>query len=377
MAEKKTGKKYQFLAFGLCSLVALAACMVVLVVTVRSVENSNSSVAEYETKSKTELSGDAAQLLDYLKKLTEKTSSNKFIKADTYTDISVDDSLVSVCDMSGSKNETDKNILLYTKNKILPAVDTYYGEDSVGVFGTVSDSLPIIDIDESDIEKISFSVGQADESGNPVYNTDTGELVDGDYYFITLNVKNSPATESLFSLDEKQKISEKFIKDISSVCAVSSCESAVKSLTVYSKINRLTDEIEYIDFEKVYDISADVDFSDSLELFGSKKMSFEYKVNKKCEYSYAGISFSEASVTVEPDGEAALSVNAVIENDSKYTVTFVSSDTSVATVDEMGYVKGIKPSDKPVTVTVILEYLGEKFTDECTVYVSSAENKNG
>ena len=72
-----------------------------------------------------------------------------------------------------------------------------------------------------------------------------------------------------------------------------------------------------------------------------------------------------------------LSVNAVIENDSDYTVTFTSSDNSIVTVDEMGYVKGIEASCTPATVTVTLEYLGEKFTDECTVTVNDDNNPNG
>ena len=57
----------------------------------------------------------------------------------------------------------------------------------------------------------------------------------------------------------------------------------------------------------------------------------------------------------------------------KYSVRFISSDESIATVDEMGYVKGVKASEKPVTITVELEYLGEKFTDECTVYVTDGK----
>ena len=80
-------------------------------------------------------------------------------------------------------------------------------------------------------------------------------------------------------------------------------------------------------------------------------------------------------MTVAPGTEAMLSVNAVIENDSDYKVSFTSSDSSVVTVDEMGYIKGIKSSNSPVTITVTLEYLGEKFTDECTVNVTENDNK--
>ena len=378
MADKKGSKKHQFLIFGLCSLVALAACLVVLIITVRSVEKSNSSVSEYETQSKTELRGEAAELLSYLKTLTQEATGNKFIKANVYTDVSVDDSLITACDKDGKESETDKNLLVYAKNKMLSSVDGYYPEDVKGVFGTVYDGMPSINLPTDYITESRFSVGEADEEGNPVYDSNTGELIDGDYYFIKLNVDSSKAqsdvaVRDMFSLDKSKKIAERFTKDLSSVCDVNNAQITPAELIINAKVNRLSDEIEYMNFERTYDIVADVNFKGELEIFGSKQISFQYKVNEKFEYSYAGIKFSQASVTVEPGKETALTVNAVIEDDSEYKVTFSSSDSTVATVDEMGYVKGIKESDAPVTVTVTLEYLGEKFIDESLVYVGKTD----
>lgn len=372
MADKKSGKKYQFAVFGLCSLIAMLACMAVLVITVKNIDSGSTNIAPSETLSKTELTDDTNVLLNYLKALTEKTSGNKFIKADIYTDISVDDSTVTV---NGS--EADKKLLIYAKNKMLPTVDSYYQEDFHGIFGTAYEDMPIIDLKALDIVSSSFSIGEADENGNPVYNTDTGELIDGDYYFINLFINQNKSTEKLFSLENKNEIAEKLSKDLLPICKINSSEISVAKLKITAKVNRFTDEIQYINLQKIYNISADVSFINELEFFGGKELDFEYTVNEKFEYSYAGISFSQKSVTVEPDKETALTVNAVIEDNSDYTVTFTSSDSSVATVDEMGYVKGIKQSCSPVTITVTLEYLGEMFTDECTVIVSDTNNPNG
>jgi uncharacterized protein YjdB len=70
-------------------------------------------------------------------------------------------------------------------------------------------------------------------------------------------------------------------------------------------------------------------------------------------------------MTIEKGEEAQLTVNAVIEDDSEYKVKFNSSDESIATVDEMGYVTVLK--EEPVIIIVQLEYLGEIFTDERVV----------
>lgn len=376
--NKKSSKKTQFLLFGLCSLIAMAVCSAVLVATVRSVENNSSNVsAEYETQSKTELTDDAETLLGYISNLTKNTSGNKFIKANTYTDVSVDDSTVTVTDTDGNENSADKTLLLYVKNKIMPQIDTYYPEDTTGVFGTVNTDLPVISFSADNVTESRFSTGETDEDGNPVYNSDSGELIDGDFYFITFSLSPNEDISSLFSLDEKENITKRFLEDTKSVMAADSVEISEPELTLKAKINRITDEIEWIQLEKIYNVSADVTFTGELEIFGRKSISFDYKVTEKNEYSYAGIRFAENSVTVAPGGEVMLSVNAVIENDSDYTVTFTSSDNSIVTVDEMGYVKGIEASCTPATVTVTLEYLGEKFTDECTVTVNDDNNPNG
>ncbi|MBQ6932473.1 MAG: Ig-like domain-containing protein [Clostridia bacterium] len=375
MADKKKSKKYQYLIFALCSLLAVAACMAVLIVTVRTVEGESSGTVEYETLSKTEIKGETDELLAYLKALTQKSAKNRFIKADTYTDVSVDDNSISVY---GDDNGTDKSLLIYAKNKMLGTVDGYYPEDYRGVFGTVQADMPVIDLPASLVAESRFSVGEADGDGNPVYNTDTGELIDPDYYFITLYLSEDTVSDStvatLFSLDEKQTVAEKIKADLEPDCSVESNDIKVKELKIFAKVNRLTDEILYINFEKTYSIETFIAFENELQILGVKKIDFEYKAVKRFEYKYAGIGFAQASVTVAPGAEAALTVAAVIEDDSEYNVTFASSDEAVATVDEMGYVKGIKASDTPVTVTVTLEYLGEKFTDECTVIVSDDEN---
>lgn len=375
MAENNKGRKMQYLAFGLCSLIALAVCFAVLVVTVRSVDANNSSIVQYDTESKTEITGETAELAQYLKKLTEKTQNNRFIKVNSYTDVSVDDSTVTVSDLQGNELQKDKSLLIYAKNNMMSAVDGYYGEDYTGVFGTVYQDMPLVDISVQSVIDSRFSEGQADEQGNPVYDSNSGELIDGDYYFINLSIDPAAAeAQKLFSLDEKDKVCKSFADGVAQVCAVDSAEFAVKNLIINAKVNRLTDELEYVTFEKVYTVKADATFINELEVFGTRHVEFEYKVAERFEYRYAGIRFSEHSVTVEPDGEVALSVNAVIENDSDYSVSFSSSDTSVATVDEMGYVKGIAQSDKPVTVTVTLRYLDEVFEDTCTVSVMKEEN---
>ncbi len=379
MADKSSSKKKQFIAFAISSIVAMGVCFGVLVATVNSLENNKVSVADYDTESRTELKDSKKQLLDYVKTITYKTQNNKFVKVNTYRDVFVDDVSVVVYDDNGKETDADKNILLYAKNKMMGTVDSYYGEDYVGVFGSVYEDMPYVDLTEKTISKASFSVGQADSEGNPVYDSDSGELIDADSYYISfsINPRNCDEAEKLFNLNDRKRINKKLRSDLESVCEITEANTELTDLKITAKVNRLTDEIDYIIFEKVYDIKAKISFTDDYAVLGEKNISFKYNVQEKYEYFYAGISFSESAVTVKADGETVLSVNAVIEDDSDYTVKFTSSDESVATIDEMGYVKGIKESDKPVTITVTLRYLGETFKDTCVVNVGDTSSEGG
>ena len=67
------------------------------------------------------------------------------------------------------------------------------------------------------------------------------------------------------------------------------------------------------------------------------------------------------------------SLNPAISSDdgAKYTVTYTSSDTSVARVDENGKVYGAKRGSADITVTVTDEY-GNTVSDTCKVNVTYA-----
>ena len=69
------------------------------------------------------------------------------------------------------------------------------------------------------------------------------------------------------------------------------------------------------------------------------------------------------SATINPQIDA--------DDGAKYTVTYTSSDTSVARVDENGKVYGAKRGSADITVTVTDEY-GNTVSDTCKVNVTYA-----
>ena len=184
------------------------------------------------------------------------------------------------------------------------------------------------------------------------------------------NKSYSKKISEVFSAEDDLSAKRQFIEAVRDDCKIESLEAKPDSFIIKAKVNRANDEIQYINVIRKYIVNLDAEFINNAEFFGRKEISFIYTVTDTYEYSYAGISFVEDEVTIECDEEYMLNVNAIIDDDSDYTVEFSSSDENIATIDEMGYVEVLKNSNEPVTITVKLNYLGETFTDTCIVNVS-------
>lgn len=377
MSKKEASKKKQFVLFGLCSVLAMAICMATLVVTVKNIEGNGSGAVNtiVNIESKTKLTDE--KLTDYIFNLTNEAIGNDYIKVNSFTDVNVDEGSIVVTDKDGKTSDKDKNIFAYAKNYFIPLADELYGADVTGVFGENTGKKPLVELTSVDNLKGKFTVGAVDEGGKSLLNED-GTVVDGDFYFIEFEIDGKSVTDetqkATFNVHDLTEGINSISKKIESGCEVSSVDVTPDSFFIKAKVNRITDKIEYIEIQRNYNIKGDFSFIEDLAVFGEKQIQFTYSVNQRYEYFYAGIDLLEEEITVNEKGEAALTVNAQLEDYSDYTVRFISSDENIATVDEMGYVTGVKCSDKPVTITVELEYLGKTFIDQCTVYVNDGEN---
>ncbi len=360
----------QFIVFGVCSVVALALCLGVLVVTVNNSDSETNATENKRIISKTELNSSEDTLVEYINKLVFETN-DRFVKTKTYTDVSV--SGIKVLN-SSEKQDKDEALLNFAKDRMLSAIDSYYAEDFEGSFEKDNSKKLTLILNEKALKNAVFSIGQVDENGESVFD-DEGNLVDNEYYYLIYNVdfENQAFNKKIskmFSVEDDISAKEKFIEAVKDNCRIDNFSAKPDSFIIKAKVNRTNDEIQYINVIRKYAITFDAKFINDAELFGEKEITLIYSVTDTYEYSYAGISFVEDEITLGFDEEQMLNVVAVIDNDSEYTVEFSSSDENIVSVDEMGYVKALKNSDVPVTITVKLSYLGETFTDVCVVNVS-------
>ena len=367
-----SSKLKQFIAFGVASVVALALCMVVLVITVNNVSDEAATNENKEIINKTELDSSNKMLAQYINNLISETD-NRFVKTKAYTDVSVNDLKV----LNFSERQTQDDALFnFAKDKMLPTVDGFYDADYQGLFEKNDSKKPSFKINEAMLKGVGFSIGQVNENGESQYD-DEGNLIDNEYYYLTydIDVNNkyfSKKYAEMFSVENDLSAKEQFVDAVKADCKISDFEAVPESITINVKVNRENDQIQYINVIRSYAVTLDVEFVKNAAIFCEKLISFVYTVTDTYEYSYAGISFVEDEVAIEHGEEYMLNVNAIID-DSEYTVEFSSSDDDIASIDEMGYVKGLKNSPQPTIITVKLNYLGETFTDTCVVYVDVKE----
>lgn len=365
-----SNKIKQFVAFGVASVIALVLCIGVLVVTVNNLgDDKNITENKANIINKTELDSSKETLVEYFNKLVLKTD-DRFVKTKAYTDVSVTDLKV----LNSVNQAKDEALFDFAKDKMISSVDGYYESDSEGTFESDDSKKLSLSLNKNILKKATFSIGQIDENGGNVFD-DEGNLIDNEFYYLTYqididNKSYNKKISEMFSVEDDVFAKEQFVDAVKGNCRIENFETKPDSFTIKAKVNRENDEIEYIDVIRSYTITLDAEFINDAEIFGEKEFSFVYTVTDTYEYSYAGISFVEDEITIEHNEEYMLNVNAIIDNDSEYTVEFISSDEDIASVDEMGYIKGLKNCDVPVTITVKLNYLGEIFTDTCSVYVS-------
>ena len=366
-------KAKKFIAFGVCSVVALALCLGVLVVTVNNLDGDTVATENKTIINKTELNSSKETLVNYINKIVSRTDG-RFVKTRSYTDVSVED--LVVCTPSDNQ-ESDSSLFNFVKDKMISTIDSYYAEDSEGTFEKDNSIKPQLLLNKNSLKNATFSIGQVDEKGESILDDD-GNVVDNEFYYLTyeLDVENKSfrrKISEMFSVEDDVLAKNKFINSVKNGCIVDDFEAKPYSFIIKVKVNRSDDEIEYINVIRNYAVTFNAEFINDYEVFGEKEVSFVYTVTDTYEYSYAGISFLEDEITIKHDEEYMLNVNAVIDDDSEYTVEFSSSFDDIVSVDEMGYVKGLKNCDVPSIITVKLNYLGETFTDTCVVNVDVKE----
>ena len=153
---------------------------------------------------------------------------------------------------------------------------------------------------------------------------------------------------------------------------VNGIEVKPENLEVCFRVNRETGELTYIEYKENMNANAEITFSGNYESLG--KTGIEFKLSECCknELTWPSIALSEAEKVIEPKKSDNLTATLTCSDPTKPVVKWESSDESVVTVDDEGYLKAGKLQDgKPgeATITATFEFNGKTYKDTCLIKV--------
>ncbi len=202
-------------------------------------------------------------------------------------------------------------------------------------------------------------------------NEGTLELRFGDNYEITLHLKEGavsakdglfPAAAGLEDVIKGDKTASEGFFDFKKL------EEKPESATVFIKVNRLTDKIETLRYEKDYSNTLSLRFKGTCAHLEDTDITFNSACKKNYSFTWPGVSLNEHERTVELGSSEVLKATLTCDDPVKYDVKWSSSDENILAVDEEGYLKTNKQFGDAV-ITAEFEFKGKTYSDSCLVHV--------
>ena len=249
-------------------------------------------------------------------------------------------------------------------------------------FENNSEILKTLDINIGDIEstELSYEYYTCTMCGEKIGLDDYGEncpecdnegtlrLRSNDNYTIVVTLKNG--TESVKNNDFPMVDNLKNVidSDDSNAFKLDNYKKTDAKSYIYAEVNRLTDEIKTLQFISESEIVADFSYLGTGTQAQSSSLNGKTTEKYKFSFTWPGLSLNEHTYQVEAKSTEVLKATLSCDEPTAYTVNWTSSDESIITVDEEGYIKSGKTLGS-ATVTASFEFGGKTYSDSCEVIV--------
>ncbi len=186
-----------------------------------------------------------------------------------------------------------------------------------------------------------------------------------DAYTVTLTLKADTA-DRLFIKKNAEEIADLFIGTGS--FRVSGVSTETKTVTVVYKLDRLSLELRSLILERTIAADAILSFFAEYESLGRQPVSLTLGEKEEYTLTWPSLTLNRNVLSIEPGSTDNLLATVVCADPLAAEVTWESSDESVVTVDEEGYLKaGKEPGTAEVTAR--FTFRGKEYSDTCRIEV--------
>ena len=253
---------------------------------------------------------------------------------------------------------------------------TDFGEDMSGIL-----QLPEISAEDIESFEIAYIYYQCPSCGETSDDPcDSCEACGSTYayntkyrdeYTVTLKlVNNEDILTKNFTPRTDDEIKALLKEGTENNFTIDKLERSYDTLTITFKVDRLTDHITYLAYEKQLTVDTSLTFTGDWEAIGNADVSFKFAQKDKFNFTWPGLELDEHSLAIEPGATDNLLATLTCSAPTEMTVIWTSSDEEAVTVDEEGYLKANKNADgKSAVITAEYEFNGKKYSDSCEVKV--------
>jgi len=187
----------------------------------------------------------------------------------------------------------------------------------------------------------------------------------------TLTLKLFPDEEFIIGNFVFREESEIFGSELDGIADITDFSVDYNALTVKAVINRETDELKSLVFTKDMTVNVKADFLGGYSDVGSVSVSVNASQNDRYSFTWPGIELNVHSLDMELKGNDNLIATLICDIPTDYEAAWETSDESVVTVDDEGYLKAGKSAGTAV-ITASYEYQGKKYSDSCVINVKQS-----
>lgn len=189
-----------------------------------------------------------------------------------------------------------------------------------------------------------------------------------DTYKITLHIKPDSGSFTDNPFPKTEALSEVIAEEGGNYYALQSFDKQYDEVILYAEVNRLTDEIGLLRFESKGAFSAELEMRGAYEALGTVTVNANAKDQVTYRFTWPSVKLDKHETTVEIGSSEVLKAKLTCDDPVGYDVVWTSSDESVLTVDEQGYLKTGKGYGDS-TVTATFTFKGRGYSDSCLVHV--------
>ena len=190
-----------------------------------------------------------------------------------------------------------------------------------------------------------------------------------DYSFcVELKLNDELIDKNLFPMSD-DKVRELLAPSLEGIATINKIDRNYKAIKVLFNVNRETNELLGLSYEKDLEVSADADFTGNYAALGNVTISAPLTEKINYSFTWPGLALNTHSMALEPKGKDNLTATLSCDDPTVYDAKWVSSDPNVVQVDEEGYLTAGKQDGGSATITASFDFNGKTYSDSCVVTV--------